>query len=204
MIVTPLASKLNLTAHVTFSAGWIGSVAGFLALSIAGLAGRDPQTVRSMYIGMETIAWFVIIPFSISSLLTGIVQSLTTQWGLFKHYWIVIKLILTVVATTLLMLHMQPISYVASIASERMLEGGELEGLRIQLIADASVAIFVLLVATALSIYKPFGRTGFTQNVQLVVVDKKQSLGFYVIVGFILMFIAVVILHLFGMSLSHH
>lgn len=117
MTLSPAVSKLNLTAHITFSAGWIGAIAGFLGLAIAGLISQSPQIVRSMYIGMEVIAWFVIIPFCISAFLTGVVQSLTTQWGLFKHYWIVIKLILTIVATVLLMMHLQPISYMASITS---------------------------------------------------------------------------------------
>ncbi len=204
MTLSPVASKVNLTAHITFSAGWIGAIVAFLGLAIGGLIGDNPERVRSMYIGMEVVAWFVIIPFCISAFLTGIVQSLTTQWGLFRHYWILIKLILTTVATVVLMMHMQPITYMASITSQRSVDVAELQGLRIQLIADASVAIFVLLVAMALSVYKPFGR------IQLAVLSpkdsttRKQSAGFYLILGLILFFIAVVIMHLFGISLGHH
>lgn len=203
MSLNTVASKLNLTAHITFSAGWLGAIACFLGLAIAGLIGQDPQLVRSMYIAMEVIAWFVIIPFCISSLLTGLVQSLTTQWGLFKHYWILIKLILTVLATAVLMLHMQPIEYLATVAEQRILNMDELRGLRVRLIADASVAIFVLLVAMALSVYKPFGRIQFAIG-SSVSASGKQSWGFYAILGLILVFIAIVILHLFGISLGHH
>ncbi len=204
MTLSPVASKLNLTAHITFSAGWIGAIVSFLGLAIAGLIGQDPQLVRSMYIGMELVAWFVIIPFCISSLLTGIIQSVTTPWGLFRHYWILIKLILTVVATFLLMLHMQPVAHMASVASQRSFDTGELQGLRIQLIADASVAIFVLLIAMALSVYKPFGRIQFDASQKVISAARRQSLGFYVILCLIFLFICVVILHLFGISLGHH
>ncbi|MBS1977868.1 MAG: hypothetical protein JST46_10895 [Bacteroidetes bacterium] len=204
MTLSPVASKLNLTAHITFSAGWIGAIVAFLSLAIGGLLGENPEGVRSMYIGMEVIAWFVIIPFCISAFLTGIVQSLTTQWGLFRHYWILIKLVLTTVATIVLMMHMQPITHMASIATQRSLNVGELQGLRIQLIADASVAIFVLLVAMALSVYKPFGRIQASISNPTDSSRRKQSLGFYLILGLILLFITVVILHLFGISLGHH
>lgn len=196
-------SKLNLTAHVAFSTGWLGAVCGFLCLAITGIVGENPQAVRSMYIGMEVIAWFVIIPFCISSLLTGIMQSLITQWGLFKHYWIVIKLILTVIATVLLLLHMQPIGEIASVAQERSLDVSEMSGVRVRLIADAGVAIFVLLIATALSIYKPFGRIGVRIDLSIALL-RQQSLGFYVILGMVLLFIVIIMLHLFGISLGHH
>lgn len=199
---SPLA-KLNLTAHITFSAGWLGAIAAFLALAIAGLTGQNPQIVRSMYVGMEVMAWFVIIPFCISALFTGIVQSVTTPWGLFQHYWIVVKLVLTLIATGLLLLHMQPVEYISSITKERMLGADELQSLRIRLIADASLAIFVLLVAIALSVYKPFGRIQFSVGPSRSAL-RRQTLGFYVILGMIALFIAVVILHLFGISLGHH
>ena len=102
------------------------------------------------------------------------------------------------------MMHMQPITHMASIATQRSLNVGELQGLRIQLIADASVAIFVLLVAMALSVYKPFGRIQASISNPTDSSRRKQSLGFYLILGLILLFITVVILHLFGISLGHH
>ncbi|MGH9252111.1 MAG: hypothetical protein ACRD0W_21725 [Acidimicrobiales bacterium] len=76
--------KLALTAHVTFSVGWTGAVAAYLALAVAALASRDAQLVRGTYLAMEVAAaWFVIVPLSLGSLLTGLVQALGTTWGLF-------------------------------------------------------------------------------------------------------------------------
>src|SRR5688572_23939890 len=109
MTMSPFFRKLNLTAHISFSVGWLGAVAGFLILAIAGLASENVLTVRSSYIAMELIGWFIIVPFSLSALITGIAQSLGTTWGLFRHYWILVKFILTIVAIIILFLHMQPI-----------------------------------------------------------------------------------------------
>lgn len=44
--MTARVRKLALTAHITFSVGWLGAVAGFLALSIAGLVSQDDEMVR--------------------------------------------------------------------------------------------------------------------------------------------------------------
>ena len=52
MTMSPGYRKVALTAHVTASVGWLGAVAGFLALAIAGLTSHDPQHVRSAYLAM--------------------------------------------------------------------------------------------------------------------------------------------------------
>jgi hypothetical protein len=161
MIMAPGVRKLALTAHVTSSVGWLGAVAGFLALAVAGLASQDAQLMRSAYLAMELIGWFVIVPLSVASLLTGLIQALGTTWGLFRHWWVVIKLVLTILATIVLLIHMQPIGHLADVVAEVTLAGGELRGLRIQLIADAAAALLVLLVSTTLSVYKQQGMTPY-------------------------------------------
>src|SRR5713226_4795639 len=97
--MTPAVRKLLLTAHVTFSVGWLGAGAAFLVLSIAGLTSRDAEIVRGAYLAMKLTAWFAIVPMAFASLLTGIVESLGTRWGLFRHYWVLAKFFLTVFAT---------------------------------------------------------------------------------------------------------
>ena len=159
--MTPGLRKFALTTHVTSSVGWLGAVAAFLALAIAGVGSQNPQTVRAAYLAMHLTTWFVIVPLSFAALLTGIVQSLGTTWGVFRHYWVVTKLLLTALATMILLLHTQPIDQVAAVAAQTTLAGGDLRQVRIQLIADAGAALFVLLVTTALSVYKPWGLTPY-------------------------------------------
>jgi hypothetical protein len=155
----PPIRKLVLTAHVTFSVGWFGAVAAFLALAIGGLVSNDAEVVRANYLAMAMIGWFVIVPFGVGSLLVGVVQSLGTEWGVFRHYWVLVKLVLTIAALTLLLVHMRLVSHVSSIAAATGVSAGDLRGLRIQLVGDASGALVVLLVNTVLSIYKPRGMT---------------------------------------------
>jgi hypothetical protein len=161
MNMTTRGRKFALTAHVTSSVGWFGAVAGFLALAIAGAASQDAQIVPAAYLAMDLTYWYVIVPLGIASLLTGLVSSLGTDWGLFRHYWVLVKLLLTIPLTILLLVHTQPVSYMAREGVQRTLSGDDLGGLRIQLAAYAGAALLVLLVATALSVYRPRGMTGY-------------------------------------------
>lgn len=162
----PRLRKLTLTAHVTVSVGWLGAVAAFLALAVAGLTSSVPESVRGSYLAMELVGWFVIVPFSVASLVTGVVQSLGTAWGLVRHYWVIAKLLITVLATLLLLVHMQPVGHLADAVAQAALDGGELEGMRIQLIVDAAAALVVLLIAAALSVFKPRGVTRYGRRRQ--------------------------------------
>ena len=104
MILRPRLRKFALTAHVVSSVGWLGAIGVFLALSVLGLTGQDAPKVRGAYLAMEAIGWFVLVPLSLVSLLTGLVQGLGTKWGLLRHYWVVVKLVINLVATVVLLL----------------------------------------------------------------------------------------------------
>jgi hypothetical protein len=161
MEMRPGLRKLALTAHVVASVGWVGAIAAFLALAIAGLISADAASVRAAYLAMRLVGWLVIVPLSLLSLVTGLVQSLGTPWGLFRHYWIVAKLLINLLATAVLLLHMRLIDYMAGAALTGTLSATNLRRLRVQLIADAAAALIALLIATALSVFKPRGLTPY-------------------------------------------
>lgn len=161
MTMTPRLRKFALIVHITSSVGWLGAVASFLALAIAGLISQDAQIVPAAYLAMELIAWFVIVPLSFASLLSGVIQSLGTQWGLFRHYWVLVKFLLTIIATLVLLLQLEPISYIASVAAETTLSSAYLREARLSLVVHAGSGLLVLLVVTTLSVYKPQGMTRY-------------------------------------------
>jgi hypothetical protein len=105
-----------LAAHIICSVGWIGAAAAYLALGVAAEVNMQPQIVRAAWIGMELSGWLVIVPLGCLALLTGLVLSLGTPWGLFKHYWVVIALVLTTLSLAVLLLHMPSVSTLAGLA----------------------------------------------------------------------------------------
>lgn len=161
MIMKPNVRKFALTAHVISSVGWLGAVAAFLALAVAGLTNQDAQMIRAAYLAMELITWFIIVPLALASLLTGLVVSLGSAWGLFRHYWVIAKLLITIIATILLLMHTQPIGLLAALARETEWSIAGAGRLQIQLVGDAIVALLALLVNAALSVFKPWGMTPY-------------------------------------------
>jgi hypothetical protein len=163
MNMTTGLRKFVFTSHVTLSVGWLGAVIAYLALAITGLISSDALMLPAAYLGMNVIIQFVIVPLSLAALLTGLVQSLGTEWGLFRHYWIVAKLVLTVIAIAVLLMHMPAVNRMASQAGEMVSSSVDLHMLRVQLLVHAAGGLLVLIVVTLLSIYKPWGRTRLGQ-----------------------------------------
>jgi hypothetical protein len=159
--MTPRIRKLTLTAHVSTSVGWLGALAVFLAHAIVSLKSQDLQLVRAAALAMSVTTWLVIVPLSLASLITGLMQALGSAWGLFRHYWIVFKLLLTAIATIVLLLKVGPISFLADAATATSFTSGDLVGLRTSLLVHAIGGLLVLLAAAALAVYKPAGMTRY-------------------------------------------
>jgi hypothetical protein len=209
--MTPNLRKFALTAHVTSSVGWLGAVLSFLALAVAGLVGKDAQTVRAVYVASEVTTWFVIVPLACASLVTGLVMSLGTSWGLFRHYWVLVKFLLTILATTLLLLHTKPIGRLAAMARETSVAGADARALQVQLVGDAGAAALALLVNVTLSLYKPYGLTAYGRRKegerrQLSASDsgaERAPMWIKVLAfGVIGLIVAFVVLHLAGSGLG--
>jgi uncharacterized membrane protein len=157
--VSPGVRKLALTAHVVASVGWLGAVGGFVALAVVGLTSQDAQTVRGAYLVMEDAAWLVLVPLAFASLLTGLVQSLGTTWGLFRHYWIVFKLLINVFATAVLLLYMETFRSMAAVAADPR---ADLSAVRnVSPLLHGVMALLLLFIATTLAVYKPRGVTPY-------------------------------------------
>jgi hypothetical protein len=204
MVMKPALRKLALTAHVTSSVGWLGAVAAFLVLAIVGLRSVDNDTARSLYPALELMGWYVIVPFSAASLVTGLIQSLGTQWGVFRHYWVVAKLLITVGASLLLLLHMQLVRSASAAAGIGTL-GGEP---RMRLVADAGAAVVVLLIAVALSVYKPQGMTPFGLRADsagsAAVAGRQTAFTYLFWLAVVVLLLAAIARHLLGGGMQSH
>jgi hypothetical protein len=157
MTLTPRLQKFTLLAHITFSVGWLGAVVPYLALAILGLTSHDGQMVRAACLLMAFIGWFVIVPFSLATLLSGLVQSFASRRGLFRHWWVLVKFVLTIFAVIVLLVHMRDVNRLSRLAKDATLSGVDL---RPELI-HAAGGLLVLFAAMALSVFKPWGMTAY-------------------------------------------
>jgi hypothetical protein len=145
--------------HVTASVGWVGAVVVFLALAAIGLTSEDEWTVRGAYLVMAPAAWFVLVPFAHAALFSGIALSFGTPWGLIRHYWVVLKLAITVFATVILMVYMATFKQLAGVAADPIVELGLVRNP--SPLVHSILALVLLIATTALGIYKPFGMTPY-------------------------------------------
>lgn len=163
MTMAPGVRRFALAAHLSFSVGWIGAVVAYLGLAAAAQASEDAMTVRGAWIAMELVGWYVIVPLAVASLVTGLVMALGTRWGLFRHYWVLFSLALTVFATAVLLLHMPTVSSTADVAREA--DAARLDTLGGDL-GHPAIGLVVLLVVLVLNLYKPRGLTRYGRRRQ--------------------------------------
>lgn len=156
--MSPGLRKFALVAHLTLSIGWIGAVGAYMVLDVTVVTSQDAQTLRAAYLGMALIVEDVIVPSALASLLTGLVISLGTKWGLFRHYWVLISLVLTVIAIVVLLMETRVVRSFADMAADPATSIEHLRAMPSTLVHSAG-GTAVLLVIVVLNVYKPSGMT---------------------------------------------
>ncbi|MEU3337924.1 DUF2269 domain-containing protein [Streptomyces sp. NPDC006668] len=169
-VMLPRLRKPVFTLHVASSVGWFGAAAVYLVLCLKVMTSRDTETVRILYPVLREIVWYVILPFDLLSLSTGLASALlTSTWGLFRHYWVVVKFVLVLGSTLVLLVYTQEIAYYARKAERLRPSRSELSVLRGPDSLEHVVLAMLVLVATmVLAVYKPRGRTRYGRRVEAV------------------------------------
>jgi hypothetical protein len=161
---SPRVYKFLLTTHVVVSVGWLGITAAKLVLGLVAVLTGAPDRADGLYAAMGAIN-VAFPPVAIATLVTGVLLSLGTKWGLVRHYWVATKIALTVaVIVTAVQLEDRFVRQPLPTLSGRMEAGTFLgsEPLLATLLLFLPVAhLLMLLVATVLSVYKPWGKTAW-------------------------------------------
>jgi hypothetical protein len=221
-MMTPALRRFTFTTHITSSIGWVGAALAFLALAVIGFTSDDSVKVRGAYLLMAPAAWFVLVPLAHASLLSGIALSVGTMWGLFRYYWVVLKLGITVFATVILLVYMGTFRQMAGVAADPVMDLAMVRNA--SPVVHAILALILLVAATVLGVYKPFGMTAFGER-QLEeqrwpvsariparigtarAIDTSSTPAWIYMVGALALAFAllvVVILHLTGLTPGHH
>jgi uncharacterized membrane protein len=156
----PVLRKLALAVHLSVSVGWVGAAAAYLTLDLVAATAEAPPSLRAAYVAMGWVAGNVIVPLAIASLATGVLVSVTTPWGLFRHYWVVISLVMTIVAVAVLLVEMRVIGRLSEIAEDPATPTEQLRAQPSTLVHSIG-GLVVLLVVLFLNVYKPRGLTRY-------------------------------------------
>lgn len=161
MPLPPRWRKVVLTTHITTSVGWLGAVVAYLALDVIASTGHDADSARASYVAMGALVTYVVVPFALASVTIGIVNALGTPWGLLRHYWVVTKLVLTLVATGVLLIEAQTVTSLADQAGAGA-DPRDLPGT----LPHSIGGILVLTTIAVLSVFKPRGVTPYGWRAQ--------------------------------------
>jgi hypothetical protein len=151
--VSPRTYKLLLTVHIMSSVGWLGVVLGKLVLALAAATADSADVTDALLVGLNAIN-LAFAPAATGAILSGVLLSLGTRWGLLRHYWVVAKLFLTVgVFGTAVQVVPR---FLGLNVEEPTLLG--LPWAPAVLLAFAAGHLVMLGTATVLAVYKPWGR----------------------------------------------
>jgi hypothetical protein len=82
--------------HVVVSLGWMGAGAANVVLAVTAATTASAEVRRVCYHMIDRIDAVLVIPGAFAALVSGIVLSLVTPWGLARYWWVLLKLVLTV------------------------------------------------------------------------------------------------------------
>jgi hypothetical protein len=160
MTISPLAPKTRkfvLTVHVISSVGWLGTALVILVLVTAALVTAAPELRRAAYLVLDLLDSTIVVPVGLAGLISGVLLSLTTHWGLVRHYWVVVKLVLTVVVFAVPLFARSPV--IDEAVARTAVPGADAGPAGTELLIPGVMALLILAAATVLSTYKPWGRT---------------------------------------------
>ncbi|MET7368291.1 DUF2269 domain-containing protein [Streptomyces sp. NPDC005566] len=138
-----------LVAHVAVSVSWLGLTVGLLALGLAAFLTGDSSMTEAATRSMKVFGDWLVVPVALLSLLSGLVLSLGTPWGLARHRWVWTKFWLTLVTAGLSIFSLRP-------GIDEAAAQGSAD---INLVIAPSVATATYLFITAISVLKPWGPT---------------------------------------------
>ena len=155
--------RINLVLHVAVSVGWLGMDAVLLVLGATAALAGDPELTRACYLAMDAAGGLMLVPIALLTLLTGLVAGMGTKWGLVRHWWVLVKLVLTLAAATAsIFLLRGTLAEAAEAAGTPLPDLGRYE---LDMVIPPTVALVLYLTMTVLSVVKPWGRTGWGRPV---------------------------------------
>jgi hypothetical protein len=145
-------------------------------------------------------------------------HSLGTTWGLFRHYWVLLKLGITLFCTVILLIYMGTFRQMAGVAADPVMDLGVVRNASPML--HAIFALILLLIATVLGVYKPSGMTPYGRRKQdehrqsfasatpasggATVANSTAPWMYLLGIVFVGLLVLFVILHLTGGGFGHH
>ena len=153
--------KALLLFHVLSSVSWIGVDPAMGVLAYRGLATDDPAELAVIYRALEMFCVPLLLTLGLLSLGSGIWLGLGTRFGLVRYWWVLVKLAISLVLLTLVLVALRPTllegAAQATVVDDSLPE--RLTDVRRNMLFPPVVSTTMLAFVTWLAVYKPWGVT---------------------------------------------
>lgn len=153
--------KALLLFHVLSSVSWIGVDLAMGVLAYRGLATDDPAELAVIYRALEMFCVPLLLTLGLLSLGSGIWLGLGTRFGLVRYWWVLVKLAISLVLLTLVLVALRPTllegAAQATVVDDSLPE--RLTDVRRNMLFPPVVSTTMLAFVTWLAVYKPWGVT---------------------------------------------
>ncbi|EMD22742.1 PDR/VanB family oxidoreductase [Amycolatopsis azurea] len=171
------ARKIWLVLHIGISVGWLGLSLGMLTLALTGSLARTHAVRHGAYEIFHVFDLVIVIPSVVLTIVTGLVLSLGTPWGLVKHRWVLTKFLISLAIPGAAAVESRWVTELVARTEDPATEPG---ALGVALAVTVGCFAISLWTATILSVLKPWGRTrwgrdaGSPSTITVTVTDRGQ------------------------------
>jgi hypothetical protein len=166
--LAPAARKAVMVLHAICGISWMGVDIAVFVLLVTARTTNDPALVISGFNAIRMIVPIAVPPLSLGILLTGLILGLGTRWGLLRYWWVLLKLMLSLIMTVLVFVSLVPgVNSIAVLSTTTMSADAvraSLGSLPDQLMFPPIVSFLMLGIAAILSIFKPWRRTPWSRE----------------------------------------
>jgi ferredoxin-NADP reductase len=148
--------KVWLMLHIGFSVSWLGLSLAMTVMAVAGLTADSHAVRHGAYELMHLFDLTVVIPSMALAVISGVVLSIGTPWGLVKHRWVLLKFAIALsLPTFAAFVESKWIRDLLKLTEEPSADPG---GTGLALVICLAVYTLLLWAAVFLSVFKPGGR----------------------------------------------
>ncbi|MFE6610979.1 PDR/VanB family oxidoreductase [Amycolatopsis sp. NPDC057786] len=175
--LSPRSRKIWLVLHIGVSVGWLGLSLGMLTLALIGLLAGTHVARHSAYEIFHIFDLVIVIPSVVLTIITGLVLSLGTPWGLVKHRWVLAKFLISLSIPAAAAVESRWVTELVARTEDPAARPG---ALGVALVITVGGFALSLWVAVILSVLKPWGRTRWGRDrvsaptVAVTVADRRQ------------------------------
>jgi hypothetical protein len=153
--------KVLKVCHLLLIMMW---VVGILAISLLFLL--KPESGDELYMTLKIINfidWSLVIPGALLTILVGLVYGIFTNWGFFRHRWIIVKWIVSItvilVGTFYFSPHLEYALEIADLTRDAALRDPVVATNLKQAFFSASIQGIAVIILVVISVFKPWKNT---------------------------------------------